>query len=109
VQSPSHDDECDGSMTVGDIQLIDMGAGRGSTVHKFEGHDTPVVSLQFADEGRLLVYAHASGVVGTHDLRTSRFQPLCYLMLSLFSAHSAFCTMPRIRNTRCNGLKAFLH
>ena len=59
-------------LAVGDVQLIDMGAGRGNSVHKFEGHDTAVVALQFADEGRLLMYAHASGVVGTHDLRTSR-------------------------------------
>lgn len=56
---------------MGDLQLVDLSAG-GSSVQKIEGPEDPVVSVQFADEGRLLMYAHAGGIMGMRDLRASR-------------------------------------
>ena len=53
---------------IGDVQLVDLSAG-GGQISKFEGPEGAVVSLQFAGDGHLLMYAHEDGFVGVRDLR----------------------------------------
>lgn len=53
---------------IGDVQLVDLSAG-GGQISKFDGPEGSVVSLQFAGDGHLLMYAHLDGFVGVRDLR----------------------------------------